>query len=74
MSRNTNYTVTRNGSWWDVRRPSGQRVKTFPAREWDKAIAEADRLSAVDRAKHRHTKSPNWQPFRRRQSDYALVH
>ena len=53
---NTRYTVTQSGIWWDVRRPTGQRVTTYPTGSWHAAIHEAHALSTVDQirdVKHR---------------------
>lgn len=52
---NTHWTVTRFGSWWDVRRPTGQREATYPLGQWQAAVAHAHIAASRQRIRdHKH--------------------
>lgn len=58
---NTRYTIRRDGTLWEVRRPDGQRVSAYTLSGWHAAIYEAHVLSTADQIrdqKHRELFGP----------------
>lgn len=62
---NTRYTVTRNGIYWDVRRPNGKRVHAYMGGidAWERAVHQAHRLATLDQIREEKWAQPQQEPI-----------